>query len=93
MDVANGGVIDYQPPQPSPDHEWNADARRWDLSAAAAERIGRRAQAASRIEALERAQARPIRELAIDPSNAEARKRLEAIEGEIASLRDAARPR
>lgn len=43
----------------------------------------------ARIVALERAQARPVRELLIDPTNPEARRRLTAIEDEIAELRAA----
>jgi hypothetical protein len=85
-------VIDWQPEQPSADHEWNTDTRRWQLSATASGRIARRQSALGRIRELERQQARPMRELAIDAGNAEARKRLEAIEAEIASLRGAARP-
>jgi hypothetical protein len=29
--VATGLVVDRLPPQPSPDHEWNAAIRRWQL--------------------------------------------------------------
>lgn len=29
VDLATGLVIDYQPPQPSPDHAWDAELRRW----------------------------------------------------------------
>jgi hypothetical protein len=28
-------VVDYQPPQPSADHEWSATLKRWQLTAAA----------------------------------------------------------
>lgn len=51
----------------------------------------RRAQA--RIENLERQQLRPLRELALNPANAGATRRLSEIETEIAGLRSAlARP-
>lgn len=43
--------------------------------------------ARTRIEALERQQLRPLRELAIDPTNAEARTRLAEIDAQIATLR------
>lgn len=46
-----------------------------------------RDRAQARIATLERAQQRPSRELAIDPDNAEARRRIEAIDAEIAQLR------
>jgi hypothetical protein len=31
VDIATGKVIDHLPPQPSPDHEWSAISRRWQL--------------------------------------------------------------
>lgn len=48
----------------------------------------RRDYAALRIADLERRQARPLRELQIDPNNAEARRRLGEIDEQIAALRD-----
>lgn len=87
VDVQTGQVMDWQPPQPSPDHEWDASKRRWRTSEQAEQRHQRAAAALLGIRDLEASQLRPMRELAIDPSNAEARKRLEAIEAEIASLR------
>ena len=76
-------VVDYRPPQPSSDHEWNASAKRYEL----AEAPQMRRAALAQIAALEASQARPVRELVRDPTNAEARKRLDAIEGQIAALR------
>lgn len=46
-----------------------------------------RRQARQRIDELERAQLRPMRELAIDPNDAEAKLRLAEIDGEIGALR------
>lgn len=46
-----------------------------------------RSRTLERIEALERQQARPLRELAIDPANAEATQRLAVIDEQIAMLR------
>lgn len=43
--------------------------------------------ARERIDGLESAQARPLRELALDPSNAVARKRLMELDAKIAELR------
>lgn len=52
------------------------------------EDAGRRSRDAKRrIAALEAQGVRPMRELLADPSNAEARQRVEAIEAEIAELR------
>lgn len=50
-----------------------------------------RSRIVERIEALERKQARPLRELAMDPGNEKAASKLAAIEAEIASARDALR--
>lgn len=47
----------------------------------------RRRMARQRIDRLERAQRRPVRELLIDPNNAAAKQRLAEIDDEIASLR------
>lgn len=47
-------------------------------------RSGRLAQ----IEALERKQLRPMRELQVDPGNAEAQRRIVEIDAEIAKLRE-----
>lgn len=30
VDLETGAVIDYQPPQPSENHAWNAETRRWE---------------------------------------------------------------
>ena len=80
-------LVDYQPPQPSADHEWNPESRRWTLSETVRQRNEARTAALARIAVLEAAQLRPMRELALNPQNAEARQRLEAIETEIAGLR------
>ncbi|HEY4370280.1 MAG TPA: hypothetical protein VGN07_23815 [Steroidobacteraceae bacterium] len=82
LDVATQLPVDYQPPRPDVDHEWNADRRRWQKKADIADRDQRRAEAQTRIDALELKQARRVRELlaASDP-------RLQAIDDEIVSLR------
>jgi hypothetical protein len=85
VDLATGELVDYQPPAPSADHEWNADTKRWQLTAAAAEKESKRAFALNRIDHLENSQARALRELAL--GSTEAAARLKAIDDEIASLR------
>jgi hypothetical protein len=37
--LTTGKVVDYQPPQPSDDHEWNHVIKRWQLNHAALERV------------------------------------------------------
>lgn len=85
VDIASGEVIDYQPPAPSADHEWNADTKRWQLAAAAQSKIDNHNAAMTGIARLEAAQHRAVRELALGrPAAAE---RLMAIDAEIVSLR------
>jgi hypothetical protein len=62
VDVATGKIIDYQPPQPSPDHEWHTPSKRWRLTEAAALRQVKRQTALEEIGRLEAKQARTVRE-------------------------------
>jgi hypothetical protein len=78
-------VIEYRPPAPSDDHEWHSGSRRWVLKDSVAAARDRRFIALERIEKLERAQPRALRELALGDESA--RERLQAIDREIASLR------
>jgi len=72
VDVTSGQVVSYERP----------------ASALEAERRAAQVRdARQRIAALERSQLRPMRELAIDPNNVEAKRRLQEIETEIAGLR------
>ncbi|HZR03385.1 MAG TPA: hypothetical protein VFA81_09465 [Burkholderiales bacterium] len=80
-------VIDWVPPQPDLDHEWNSQTRRWQKRADVAAREARSAQARAQIAALELQQARPMRELLVNPQNAEARARLQALDAQIADAR------
>jgi hypothetical protein len=85
VDVQTGKVVDFQPPQPDADHEWNAESRRWVKKAAvlAAERADK--QARTRIAELEASQARAIREHTL--GDATAIDRLRTIDDEIKTLR------
>lgn len=87
FDLATGKIVEHQPPQPSPDHEWDAAAKRWRLNQATQDKQARRQGALKTIAALETAQHRPLRDLALDPQNLSARSRLESIAVEIAALR------
>lgn len=84
-DLNTGALVDYQPPQPSPDHEWSADQKRWQLSTAAQQRLIARELALARIAVLEASQHRAIRESALAYDGAKAR--LQAIDDEIVKLR------
>lgn len=83
--LVDGVLIDYQPPAPSPDYEWNDTDKRWRLSAAAEQRNGRRSRAQAEIDALEARQPRALREAALNLPGA--RERLQAIEDQIIALR------
>jgi hypothetical protein len=87
VDLETGALVDYQPPQPDEDHEWDASTRRWRKRADVVEREWRRERARTQIADLERRQSRPMRELQIDPANAEARARLADIDAQITALR------
>jgi hypothetical protein len=52
VDVTTKQVVDYQPPQPSQDHEWNATAKRWTLNQTAQAKLDARAQARAQIDTL-----------------------------------------
>lgn len=86
VELATGAVIDYQPPQPSEDHEW-VD-RRWRLKKDAAAREIRRRAARKAIDAVEWKQARAVREALISVlPDGPAKQRLQQIDDEIATLR------
>jgi hypothetical protein len=78
----NRRIVDWQPPSPSPDHEWDNGTSRWKLSAAAAEKQRKRLAAQARIRELEAAQHRRVRELL-----AQNDERLRAMDQEIEALR------
>ena len=77
---------DWQPPAPSIDHEWDPAIRRWVLSATAQAAVqAARANATRRAEII--AEQQPLlRQLALDPADAEARKALAALHAEAATL-------
>lgn len=88
VDHESGKVFDYQPPSPGPDHEWNAERRRWVLTVEASQKQAQRHAAFARIRLLEEKQQRYQRTAIL--GDAEGFKRLTEIETEIASLRSTA---
>lgn len=87
VDEVTGKVVVWRTPQPSDDHEWDADEKAWRLSRAALRR-----DALARIHDLEAQQARPFREISIarelgEKPSAEALERLLTIERQISELR------
>ena len=85
--VTHGPVVSYQPPQPSEDHEWHTDIKRWQLKPEAHARLQRQQDAKARILALEQKKLRPLGELAVNPNSVEARKRVADIEAQLTELR------
>lgn len=87
VDVTSGAVVEYQPPQPSVDHVWDAAHKRWLLSDVAAQRNVAREAAQAQILELERQSVSPMRALLLNPQDAEARPILAAIDAQINALR------
>lgn len=91
VDVSTGELVDYQPPQPTINHEWNTDTRRWQLTGAELERKQKRPDALARIAELEAHQHRLVREallqLMLGQDTKKSYLRLGGIEDEIDSLR------
>lgn len=85
VDLATAQVVDYQPPQPSPDHEWNVESKRWVLGAATAARQAARSSALLAIGQLEAKGIRAMRELALNTLGAA--DRLKSIDDQISALR------
>lgn len=85
VDLATGHIVDYRPPRPSPDDEWNMETKRWEPSAAAVAQASKRAAAGARIEQMHIASVRALREHALGIGDAAVR--LKAIDDEIALLR------
>jgi len=85
VDIETGAVVDYQPPAPSADHEWNATSKRWQLTAAVQAKARARQTALAQIAVLEASGVRAARELALNQAGA--LDRLQAIDAAIAKLR------
>lgn len=80
--VKHGPVVDYHQPQPSAEHEWNADIKRWVLGAAAS----RKREILSQIKAIEDSgsHVRALREALLGRGGFD---RLREIDDQIAELR------
>jgi hypothetical protein len=78
-------VVDHQPPQPSDDHEWNAETRRWDVKEDVQTRAAAAAQASVEIARLEHEEQPGIlRDVALGKPGAV--DRLRALDERIAAL-------
>jgi hypothetical protein len=86
VDIETGSLIDYQPPAPNSDHEWDELSKRWKLKREVADRGDLSRAALARIAHLEaKVQPRAIREMQLTRPGAF--KRLQDIDDEIVELR------
>lgn len=85
--VVDGKLVDYIPPAPTEHHEWDGSDGRYRLTKEAQAQADGYRFAIARIDSLERASLRCLRELALDPTSEIASTRLSKIEAEIVALR------
>lgn len=94
VDLATGRVVDWTPPPPADTwdcrHAWDEDSRLWvpEPTPAAIERA-RQARIKAEMLTVEAQQARPTRELVLDPQNRTALARLQALDRQLDALRAA----
>lgn len=84
FDLETERVVEWVPPAPSADHEWNDEVKRWQLSAAAIAKLNRANAARARIAQLVNSQHEHVRAHCLGKPGAAAR--LQAIDAEILSL-------
>ena len=85
VDLESGSVVDYQPPQPSVDHEWTG--KRWNLTPEAEKAKLEDNQARKELDALDRKQVRYLGEKLAGTIDAEGERRLAEILEQKAVLR------
>jgi len=83
--VESDAVVEYQPQQPSVDHEWDAETKRWQLTVAAHAREQNRLMILAKIAALDSQSIRAVREALLGLPGA--RDRLAEIDAEAIALR------
>jgi hypothetical protein len=82
-----GSVVDYEPPSPGDDYEWDHEARHWVLSAAAQQAIDADVAARARLAEIDLQSVRALREAAIG-NNTDAIATLATLEQEAVPLRN-----
>lgn len=85
-DKEKPAIVDHQPPQPSAEHEWDGKTKRWVPNAAMRAHHEARLAAQTRIADLVAPERALIRRLLLDPSDADARRALTAIDDELRQL-------
>lgn len=89
VDIATGAVVDYQPPQPDDDHEWNAETKRWQLKAEVVERNQRHADAQAQLETLDPKELRALSDLMAEPDSQTAKERFASVRAQKDEARKA----
>lgn len=88
VDLTTGNVVDYQPPQPSDDHEWHEPSKSWVIKQSILDEQARRNAIMVQINALEAKQPRVIRDIFLNSADGSAAmKQLHDIEDQIVELR------
>lgn len=87
VDPVTKQLVEKIPPCPGDEFEWSPDQWRWIVKPDVAERNALRQSVIVELEMLDKKQARPALELALDPSNEDARSRLQEILNRKAELR------
>ena len=86
VNVETGELIDYQPPQPSPDHEWDVTTKRWNINAEIQERQQKQLRASAELDRLEKKAIRMLIEITL--GDLTQLSRLTALNAQIAKLRE-----
>lgn len=86
VEVQTGQLVDYQPPPPSEDHEWNERIKRWQLRDEVVKARNIRTDARTRITQLRTDQHRYALCVLTDPADEDARDALKRIRAEIEEL-------
>lgn len=86
VEVETGAVIDYEPPRPSEEHEWNAQVKRWQLRAEVVRERAVRTDNRLRVTQLRTDQHRFALRVLTDPEDDDARHALKRIRDEIGTL-------
>lgn len=87
VDVETDALIDYQPPAPDSNYEWNPQVKRWLKRAEVVADEQRKADVMAEIESLEKLQLRSISELYSDPNSRAARDHFDRRKARIDELR------
>jgi hypothetical protein len=87
IDPSTRQAVDYQPPRPDESHFWDGISRRWLVDPLVSQARARETQILQSIKGIDERLIRPMVELTINPSDAEALKIRDMLVQEKAKLR------